>query len=160
MECRGIVEASWQTPDLPSEVGSVLNKIEECGRRLKSWNMKKRGELRADLRRKREAVIAASKGNGRLNWRTIGVLKISLMRFRDPETSKQCRHEMALDANGRKLLVTSSSVRAPIYQVRGNTNGLKTLPHSAAITTVDWHPTLPVFLTGSADNSVRVTSIL
>ncbi|KAI9161235.1 hypothetical protein LWI28_015642 [Acer negundo] len=62
MECRGIVEASWQTPDLPSEVGSVLNKIEECGRRLKSWNMKKRGELRADLRRKREAVIAASKG--------------------------------------------------------------------------------------------------
>ncbi|KAK4836774.1 hypothetical protein QYF36_000063 [Acer negundo] len=81
-------------------------------------------------------------------------------RFRDPETSKQCRHEMALDANGRKLLVTSSSVRAPIYQVRGNTNGLKTLPHSAAITTVDWHPTLPVFLTGSADNSVRVTSIL
>ncbi|TXG71049.1 hypothetical protein EZV62_005984 [Acer yangbiense] len=75
------------------------------------------------------------------------------MMFRDPETSKQCRHEMALDANGRKLLVTSSSVR-------GNTNGLKTLPHSAAITTVDWHPTLPVFLTGSADNSVRVTSIL
>ena len=45
-------------------------------------------------------------------------------------------------------------------QVRGYTNGLKTLPHSAAITTVDWHPTLPIFLTGSADNSVRVTSIL
>ncbi|KAK2654027.1 hypothetical protein Ddye_013883 [Dipteronia dyeriana] len=81
-------------------------------------------------------------------------------RYRDPETSKQFRHEMALDANGRQLLATSSSVRAPIYQVRGNTNGLKTLPHSAAITTVDWHPTLPVFLTGSADNSVRVTSIL
>ncbi|KAH7557736.1 hypothetical protein JRO89_XS11G0210400 [Xanthoceras sorbifolium] len=73
--------------------------------------------------------------------------------FCDPETSKQCRHEMALDANGRRLLVTSSSVR-------GNANGLITLPHSAAITTVDWHPTLPIFLTGSADNSVRVTSIL
>ncbi|KAJ6868248.1 WD repeat-containing protein 91-like isoform X1 [Populus alba x Populus x berolinensis] len=81
-------------------------------------------------------------------------------RFCDPGTSKHCRHEMALDANGRKLLVTSGSVRAPIYQVRGYTNGLKTLPHSAAITTVDWHPTLPIFLTGSADNSVRVTSIL
>ncbi|KAL5133705.1 WD repeat-containing protein 91 [Glycine soja] len=31
--------------------------------------------------------------------------------------SKYCRHEMALDANGRRLLVTSSSFRAPIYQV-------------------------------------------
>ncbi|KAK3219077.1 hypothetical protein Dsin_013047 [Dipteronia sinensis] len=29
-----------------------------------------------------------------------------------------------------------------------------------AITTVDWHPTLPVFLIGSADNSVRMTSKL
>ncbi|XP_062000977.1 uncharacterized protein LOC133718183 [Rosa rugosa] len=82
-------------------------------------------------------------------------------RFCGPESSKDCRHEMALDANGRRLLVTSASVRAPIYQVRGHaTNGLRTLPHSAAITTVDWHPTLPIFLTGSADNSVRVTSIL
>ncbi|GLT60942.1 hypothetical protein SLA2020_336810 [Shorea laevis] len=78
----------------------------------------------------------------------------------DPATSKYYRHEMALDANGRRLLVTSGSVRAPIYQVRSYSNGLRTLPHSAAITTVDWHPTLPIFLTGSADNSVRVTSIL
>ncbi|KAL5568478.1 hypothetical protein UlMin_025053 [Ulmus minor] len=75
--------------------------------------------------------------------------------FCDLESSKHCRHEMALDANGKRLLVTSSSVRAPTYQ-----NGLKTLPHTAAITTIDWHPTLPIFLTGSADNSVRVTSIL
>ncbi|KAL5568484.1 hypothetical protein UlMin_025059 [Ulmus minor] len=74
-------------------------------------------------------------------------------RFCDPESSKHCRHEMVLDANGRRLLVTSGSVRS-------NTNGLKTLPHIAAITTVDWHPTLPIFLTGSADNSVLVTSIL
>ncbi|KAL5567843.1 hypothetical protein UlMin_024418, partial [Ulmus minor] len=82
-------------------------------------------------------------------------------RFCDPESSKHCRHEMVLDANGSRLLVTSGSVRAPIYQVGlDNTNGLKTLPHTAAITTVDWHPTLPIFLTGSADNSVRVTSIL
>ncbi|XP_021826917.1 WD repeat-containing protein 91 homolog isoform X1 [Prunus avium] len=80
-------------------------------------------------------------------------------RFCDPESSKNCRHEMALDANGRRLLVTSGSVRAPIYQVRGHAIGLRTLPHSAAITTVDWHPTLPLFVTGSADNSVRVTSM-
>ncbi|KAG7981397.1 hypothetical protein I3843_05G231900 [Carya illinoinensis] len=81
-------------------------------------------------------------------------------RFCLPESSKFCRHEMTLDANGRRLLVTSGSVRAPIYQVRGHRNGLRTLPHSAAITTVDWHPTLPIFVTGSADNSVRVTSTL
>uniref|UniRef100_A0A7N0UPP8 WD repeat-containing protein 91 homolog n=1 Tax=Kalanchoe fedtschenkoi TaxID=63787 RepID=A0A7N0UPP8_KALFE len=80
-------------------------------------------------------------------------------RFCKP-TSASCRHEMALDANGKRLLVTSDLVRAPIYQVQGDMNGLRTLPHSAAITTVDWHPTLPIFLTGSADNSVRVTSIL
>ncbi|XP_012440069.1 uncharacterized protein LOC105765488 [Gossypium raimondii] len=80
--------------------------------------------------------------------------------FSEPQTSKYCRHEMALDASGRQLLATSGSVRAPIYQVQGHSNGFKTLPHSAAITTVDWHPSLPIFLTGSADNSVRVTSIL
>ncbi|TQD73535.1 hypothetical protein C1H46_040934 [Malus baccata] len=43
--------------------------------------------------------------------------------------------------------------------VRGHVNGLSPHPHSAAITTVDWHPTLPIFLTGSADNSVLVTSM-
>ncbi|KAL4288764.1 hypothetical protein AHAS_Ahas19G0318800 [Arachis hypogaea] len=73
--------------------------------------------------------------------------------------SQYCRHEMALDASGRRLLVTSSSVRAPIYQVQGHLNGWRTLPHGAPITAVDWHPTSPIFLTGSADNSVRVTSL-
>ncbi|KAF5731217.1 WD repeat-containing protein 91 [Tripterygium wilfordii] len=80
-------------------------------------------------------------------------------RFFDPKASRHCRHEMALDAHGRRLLVTSSSVKAPIYQVRGPLEGMKTLAHNAAITTVDWHPTLPIFLTGSADHSVRVSSI-
>ncbi|XP_010261433.1 PREDICTED: WD repeat-containing protein 91 homolog [Nelumbo nucifera] len=80
-------------------------------------------------------------------------------RFCNPDSAEIYRHEMALDASGRRLLVTSSSVRSPIYQVQGRTGNLKTLPHSAAITTVDWHPTLPIFLTGSADHSVRVTSI-
>ncbi|XP_008802412.1 WD repeat-containing protein 91 homolog isoform X2 [Phoenix dactylifera] len=81
-------------------------------------------------------------------------------RFCYPESLKICRHEIALDANGRRLLVTSGSVRSPIYQVQGHMSGLRTLPHTAAITSVDWHPTLPIFITGSADHSVRVTSIL
>ncbi|XP_003592160.3 WD repeat-containing protein 91 [Medicago truncatula] len=75
-------------------------------------------------------------------------------------SSNYYRHDMALDANGRRLLVTSSSDRAPIYQVQGHLNGWRTLSHGAPITAVDWHPTLPIFLTGSADNSVRVTSLL
>lgn len=81
-------------------------------------------------------------------------------RLSNVESSEYYRHEMALDANGKRLLVTSDSVRAPIYQVQDDMNGMKSLPHSAAISTVDWHPTLPIFLTGSVDNSVRVTSIL
>lgn len=80
-------------------------------------------------------------------------------RFSSPQYSMHWRHEMALDANGRMLLLTSNSVRAPIYQVQGRNSGMRTLPHSSSITTVDWHPTLPIFLTGSADNSVRVTSM-
>ncbi|MED6222622.1 hypothetical protein PIB30_066051 [Stylosanthes scabra] len=80
-------------------------------------------------------------------------------RFSYGKDSEYCRHEMALDASGRRLLVTSNSVRAPIYQVQGHLNGWRTLPHGAPITAVDWHPTSPIFLTGSADNSVRVTSL-
>ncbi|MED6218461.1 hypothetical protein PIB30_026796 [Stylosanthes scabra] len=80
-------------------------------------------------------------------------------RFSYGKGSEYCRHEMALDASGRRLLVTSSSVRAPIYQVQGHLNGWRTLPHGAPITAVDWHPTSSIFLTGSADNSVRVTSL-
>ncbi|KAJ8616237.1 hypothetical protein MRB53_035609 [Persea americana] len=80
-------------------------------------------------------------------------------RFFSPGSTQDYRHEMALDSYGRRLLVTSSSVRSPIYQVQGHMSALRTLPHSAAITTVDWHPSLPIFLTGSADHSVRVTSL-
>ncbi|XP_039044664.1 WD repeat-containing protein 91 homolog isoform X2 [Hibiscus syriacus] len=90
---------------------------------------------------------------GRVLWSKTSSL------FSDSKRSKYCRDEMSLDANGRQLLVTSGSVRAPIYQVQGHSSGFRTLPHTSAITTVDWHPTLPIFLTGSADNSVRVTSI-
>ncbi|XP_057798590.1 uncharacterized protein LOC131014592 [Salvia miltiorrhiza] len=78
-------------------------------------------------------------------------------RFCNLENSSQWRHQMALDAEGRRLLVTSSSERAPIYQVRGQMSGMRSLAHRGSITTVDWHPNLPIFLTGSSDHSVRVT---
>lgn len=90
---------------------------------------------------------------GKITW------SINCSRFCNPGNSSLYRHEMALDANGRKLLVTSGSARAPIYQLRGNRSGTRTLSHRGSITTVDWHPTLSIFLTGSADHSVRVTSI-
>ncbi|KAL2542121.1 WD REPEATS REGION domain-containing protein [Abeliophyllum distichum] len=90
---------------------------------------------------------------GKILW------SIKCNRFYDPYNSSQFKHELALDANGRRLLVTSNSVSAPIHQVRGHMSGMRTLSHSGPITTVDWHPTLPIFLTGSADHSVRVTSI-
>ncbi|CAA7402690.1 unnamed protein product [Spirodela intermedia] len=81
-------------------------------------------------------------------------------RFCHLGSSTMSRHEIGLDSDGRRLLVTSNSVRSPIYQLQGHRSGLRTLPHTSAITTVDWHPTLPIFLTGSADHSVRVTSII
>uniref|UniRef100_A0A0E0PKA9 Anaphase-promoting complex subunit 4-like WD40 domain-containing protein n=1 Tax=Oryza rufipogon TaxID=4529 RepID=A0A0E0PKA9_ORYRU len=77
-----------------------------------------------------------------------------------PESFSKRMHEISLDSDGKRLLVTSGLVRAPIYQVQGHESGLRTLAHSASITSVDWHPTLPMYITGSADNSVRVTSIV
>ncbi|XP_051138171.1 uncharacterized protein LOC127256293 isoform X2 [Andrographis paniculata] len=78
-------------------------------------------------------------------------------RYCKKENWSNWRPEMALDADGRRLLVTSCSGRAPIYQVGGEMRGgMRTVGHSGSITTVDWHPTLPIFLTGSADHSVRI----
>ncbi|KAG2693903.1 hypothetical protein I3760_08G116900 [Carya illinoinensis] len=49
----------------------------------------------------------------------------------------------------------STSTEQHWLKVRCQRSGLRTLPHSAAITlTVDWHPTLPISVSGSADNSV------
>ncbi|KAF0900615.1 hypothetical protein E2562_033132 [Oryza meyeriana var. granulata] len=76
-------------------------------------------------------------------------------RFCSRESFNKRMHEIALDSDGKRLLVTSGLVRAPIYQVQGHESGLRTLAHSASITSVDWHPTLPMYITGSADNSVR-----
>ncbi|KAI4378176.1 hypothetical protein MLD38_015696 [Melastoma candidum] len=81
-------------------------------------------------------------------------------RWRTTDSCRNFKPEMALDVHGRSLLVTSGTGRAPIYPMSSDGHGLMTLPHTASITTVDWHPTLPIYLTGSADNSVRVTSML
>ncbi|CAH9070598.1 unnamed protein product [Cuscuta epithymum] len=81
-------------------------------------------------------------------------------RFCNIQSDIMYKQEMALDANGNQLLLSSNSLRAPIYKVRGRMGGMTTLPHSGSITTVDWHPTLPLLLTGSVDQSVRITSIL
>uniref|UniRef100_M8BFM8 Anaphase-promoting complex subunit 4 WD40 domain-containing protein n=1 Tax=Aegilops tauschii TaxID=37682 RepID=M8BFM8_AEGTA len=81
-------------------------------------------------------------------------------RFCNPESFNKHMHEVALDSNGKRLLASSGLVRAPIYQVQGHERGLRTLPHTAPITSVDWHPTRPIYVTGSEDHSVRVTSIL
>ncbi|XP_037450849.1 WD repeat-containing protein 91 homolog [Triticum dicoccoides] len=81
-------------------------------------------------------------------------------RFCNPESFNKRMHEVALDSNGKRLLATSGLVRAPVYQVQGHERGLRTLPHTAPITSVDWHPTRPIYVTGSEDHSVRVTSIL
>jgi len=69
------------------------------------------------------------------------------------------RHEMAIDSIGRHVLLTSNLTRSPLYQWEGLRMTQRTLEHSAAITSVDWHPSLPMYLTGSADHSVRVTSV-
>lgn len=80
-------------------------------------------------------------------------------RFISQGSSKLPRHEMALDTNGRRLLVTSNTLTSPLYQIQGKSRRQKTLSHGAPITSVDWHPMSQIFLTGSADHSVRVTSI-
>ncbi|KAG6543414.1 hypothetical protein Mapa_015084 [Marchantia paleacea] len=70
------------------------------------------------------------------------------------------RHEMALDSYGKSLLLSSNLRSAPLFKFNGTTKAYRTLDHSGGVTSVDWHPLLPMFLTGSSDHSVRVTSIL
>ncbi|KAF9599613.1 hypothetical protein IFM89_001203 [Coptis chinensis] len=112
---------------------------------------------RLQQERRRPAKFTSEIAN--MNTNEIQMALLTYQGFCNYENARCCRHEMAFDSTGRRLLVSSGSVRSPIYQVRDHSKGWKTLPHSAAITTVDWHPTLPIFLTGSADNSVRVTSM-
>ncbi|KAK3221777.1 hypothetical protein Dsin_008802 [Dipteronia sinensis] len=84
-DCQAIVEAAWKSQELPCLVGNVLNKIEECGRRLKSWNLKKRGELRQNLKVKRDALKAACSRNGLLDWRIVHGLESQLNEVMEKE---------------------------------------------------------------------------
>ncbi|CAA6665932.1 unnamed protein product [Spirodela intermedia] len=99
-------------------------------------------------------------------------------RFCHLGSSTMSRHEIGLDSDGRDCWshpirldpdipgghsptdISSCSSFLILALLQGHRSGLRTLPHTSAITTVDWHPTLPIFLTGSADHSVRVTSII
>ncbi|KAH7438561.1 hypothetical protein KP509_04G020500 [Ceratopteris richardii] len=69
------------------------------------------------------------------------------------------RHEMALDAQGNMLLLTSNSSSSPIYNLQQQQQTKLTLHHRAPITSVDWHPIESKYITGSADHSVRITCI-
>ncbi|KAJ7561480.1 hypothetical protein O6H91_03G030300 [Diphasiastrum complanatum] len=70
------------------------------------------------------------------------------------------RHEMALGGHGRSLLLTSNLSSSPLYFFDRKSRVYRTLEHSGPITSVDWHPVMPLYLTGSVDHSVRVTKLL
>jgi len=55
-----------------------------------------------------------------LLWKLLISPCASITRFCNPESFKTRMHEIALDSNGKRLLVTSGLVRAPIYQVSIN----------------------------------------
>jgi hypothetical protein len=52
-----------------------------------------------------------------LLWQLLISPCASIIRFCNQESFKTRMHEIALDSNGKRLLVTSALVRAPIYQV-------------------------------------------
>ncbi|KAF2312207.1 hypothetical protein GH714_028512 [Hevea brasiliensis] len=81
-------------------------------------------------------------------WRAMTVLPLG----EDPPAITS----LCFNHNGKILAAAATDGMIHMFGP-GYMDGWRTLPHSAAITTVDWHPTLPIFLTGSADNSVRVT---
>jgi WD40 repeat protein len=62
-------------------------------------------------------------------------------------------------SQGKSVITTSPNATAALVSKSGGeVGGVSTLGgHSAAVTSVDWHPTKPVCLTGSQDHSVLVT---
>jgi WD40 repeat protein len=68
--------------------------------------------------------------------------------------------QLALDLQGRNLLTTSPNSSTPLVRLGSNKSNVVSVleGHSGAVTAVDWHPNLSMCLTGSADNSVRVTA--
>lgn len=70
------------------------------------------------------------------------------------------RHEMALDAEGQTLLLTSNTTSAPLFSIKDMVVRLSAR-HGGPVTSVDWNVAVPspMFLTASADHSVRITRL-
>eukprot|EP00897_Mesotaenium_endlicherianum_P001938 jgi/Mesen1/1772/ME000014S01179 len=68
------------------------------------------------------------------------------------------RHEMALDNSGCSLLLTSSTPASPLYSIKTQQVQLAP-PHRAPVVSVDWHPLLRAFATGSDDHSSGSTEL-
>ncbi|KAK2663492.1 hypothetical protein Ddye_002066 [Dipteronia dyeriana] len=77
-ECKGIVNSMGKGPVGSDVVDDILNKIENCGKILKSWNIKKRRELRKDIKAKREALANACKDDITYSWKVVNILAASL----------------------------------------------------------------------------------
>ncbi|KAK3267807.1 hypothetical protein CYMTET_23661, partial [Cymbomonas tetramitiformis] len=68
--------------------------------------------------------------------------------------------ELALDSQGRYGLFASPKSAAPLVQLDAHPCVVNALDgHAGAVTSVDWHPSSNTCLTGSADNSVNVTTL-
>ncbi|XP_024540106.1 WD repeat-containing protein 91 homolog isoform X1 [Selaginella moellendorffii] len=81
-------------------------------------------------------------------------------KFTSADGLKLPRHEMALASHGNSLLLTSNNLYAPLINFgRGRPKALKSLEHKGPVTSVDWHPHLDTYVTGSVDHSIHVTSI-
>lgn len=68
------------------------------------------------------------------------------------------RYEMALDSSGHSLLLSSDTPRAPLFNRRSGEVHFAS-QHEGPVTSVDWHPLLPVYLTASTDHTVHVTRL-
>ena len=63
----------------------MLCNIENCGRLLNSWNIKKRKDMRLNLQSKREALREATKVDNLVSWRVISKLEADLNEVLDLE---------------------------------------------------------------------------
>ncbi|EFJ19721.1 hypothetical protein SELMODRAFT_418935 [Selaginella moellendorffii] len=77
-------------------------------------------------------------------------------KFTSADGLKLPRHEMALASHGNSLLLTSNNLYAPLINFgRGRPKALKSLEHKGPVTSVDWHPHLDTYVTGSVDHSIH-----
>ncbi len=74
------------------------------------------------------------------------------------------RCELAVDADAEYLLLSSShafSWAAPYSVASGRTNPIQAITgHAGAVLSVDWHPVTHQIVTGSADHTARLTTLI